>query len=121
MLEPLVVDITPADFCLESPLEQKGLVTNPEAINISNLAYQWYTVDAANAETAISGENQVNYTPKLPITAGPKKYRLKVGYVINGNKYCPQIATKDITVTAKPVKPTITPGPILGTATAVTF
>lgn len=121
VLEPLVVDITPADFCLESPLAQKGLVTNPEATNITDLAYQWYTVDATNAETAISGANQVNYTPTLPITAGPKKYRLKVGYVINGNKYCPQIATKDITVTAKPVKPTITPGTILGTATAVTF
>jgi hypothetical protein len=121
VLQPLVVDITPADFCLESPLAQKGLVTNPEATNITDLAYQWYTVDATNAETAISGENQVNYTPTLPITAGPKKYRLKVGYVINGNKYCPQIATKDVTVTAKPLKPTITPGTITGTATAVTF
>ncbi len=120
VLEPLVVDFTPADFCLESPLAQKGLVTNPEVTNIPDLAYQWYTV-TGGVETAISGATAKDYTPSAPATVGTKTHRLKVGYLINGNKYCPQWADHDVTVTAKPVKPTITPGTITGTATAVTF
>nr|WP_315420105.1 hypothetical protein [uncultured Pedobacter sp.] len=120
VLQPLAVTFTPADFCLESPLAQIGNVSSTDA-NTQSFAYQWYTFDAADVETPISGATQPNYTPELPITAGPKKYRLKAGYVINGNKYCPQDATNTITVTPKPVKPTITPGTITGTATAVTF
>ncbi|QXU43207.1 hypothetical protein [Pedobacter sp. D749] len=119
VLKPLVVTFTPANFCLESPLAQIGNVSSID-VNTQAFAYQWYTVDGT-VETAISGENQISYTPALPITAGPKKYRLKAGYVINGNKYCPQDATETITVTPKPVKPTITPGIINGTAPAVTF
>ncbi|NTD99234.1 hypothetical protein G6M26_47980 [Agrobacterium tumefaciens] len=120
VLKPLVVDFTPANFCLESPLAQVGSVTNPDATNIPNLAYQWYTVDGTN-ETAISGATAKDYTPSAPATVGKKKHRLKVGYVINGNKYCPQWADHDVTVTAKPTKPTITPGTITGTTSAVTF
>ncbi|GGE46145.1 hypothetical protein EV200_104396 [Pedobacter psychrotolerans] len=120
VLKPLVVDFTPANFCLESPLAQVGLVTNPEDPTITTLAYQWYTVDGAN-ETAISGAIAKDYTPSAPATVGTKKHRLKVGYVIGGKNYCPQTADHDITVTAKPTKPTITPGTLIGTATAVTF
>jgi hypothetical protein len=120
VLEPLTVNFTPADFCLESPLAQIGAVTNPEATNIPDLAYQWYTV-TGGVETAISGATAKDYTPSAPATVGTKTHRLKVGYVINGNKYCPQWADHDVKVTAKPVKPTITPGTITGTATAVTF
>ncbi|MFW0717465.1 hypothetical protein [Pedobacter sp. N23S346] len=120
VLEPLVVDFTPADFCLESPLAQKGKVSSPDA-NTQAFAYQWYTLDGANAETAISGATAKDYTPSAPATVGTKKHRLKVGYVIGGKNYCPQTADHDITVTAKPTKPTITPGTLTGTATAVTF
>jgi hypothetical protein len=120
VLEPLFVDITPADFCLESPLAQIGNVSSPDA-NTQSFTYQWYTFDAADVETPISGATQPNYTPDLPITAGTKKYKLKAGYLINGNKYCPQDKIKPITVTPKPVKPTIIPGTITGTAPAVTF
>lgn len=121
VLKPLVVTFTPADFCLESPLAQIGAVTNPDATNIPDLAYQWYTVTAGGVETAISGATAKDYTPTAPATVGTKTHRLKVGYVINGNKYCPQWADHNVTVTAKPVKPTITPGTITGTTTAVTF
>ncbi|MBT2561659.1 hypothetical protein J7E50_12515 [Pedobacter sp. ISL-68] len=120
VLQPLTVNFTPADFCLESPLAQVSAVTNPDATNIPTLAYQWYTV-TGGVETAISGATTKDYTPSAPATVGTKTHRLKVGYVINGNKYCPQWADHDVTVTAKPVKPTITPGTITGTATAVTF
>jgi hypothetical protein len=120
VLKPLVVNFTPADFCLESPLAQVGAVTNPDATNIPDLAYQWYTV-TGGVETAISGATAKDYTPTAPATVGTKTHRLKVGYVINGNKYCAQWADHDVNVTAKPVKPTITPGTITGTATAVTF
>jgi hypothetical protein len=120
VLQPLVVEFIPANFCLESPLAQKGNVVNPDATNIPDLAYQWYTIDGT-VETAIPGAIEKDYTPSAPATVGTKKYRLKVGYLINGNKYCPQWADNNVTVTAKPVKPTITPGTITGTATAVTF
>jgi hypothetical protein len=120
VLKPLVVDFTPANFCLESPLAQVGSVTNPEDPTITTLAYQWYTV-TGGVETAISGATAKNYTPSAPATVGTKTHRLKVGYVIGGNNYCAQYADHDITVTPKPVKPTITPGTITGTATAVTF
>jgi len=119
VLKPLVVNFTAADFCVESPQTQKGSVTNPEDPTITSLAYQWYTV-TGGSETAIAGENRKDYTPATP-TVGTKTYRLKVGYVINGNKYCPQTADHDVTVSAKPSKPTITPAQITGTAGAVTF
>lgn len=120
VLKPLVVDFTPANFCLESPLAQVGSVTNPEDPTITTLAYQWYTVDGT-VETAIAGATAKDYTPSAPATVGTKKHRLKVGYVIGSKNYCAQTADHDITVTAKPTKPTITPGTITGTATAVTF
>lgn len=119
VLKPLVVNFTPADFCLESPLAQIGNVSSPDA-NTQAFAYQWYTVDGT-VETAIPGQTTKDYTPSAPATVGIKTHRLKVGYVINGNKYCPQWADHDVKVTAKPVKPTITPGIITGTASAVTF
>jgi len=119
VLEPLVVDFTPADFCLESPLAQIGNVSSPDA-NTQSFAYQWYTVDGT-VETAIPGQTTKDYTPSAPATVGIKTHRLKVGYVINGNKYCPQWADHDVKVTAKPAKPTIIPGTSNGTATAVTF
>ena len=119
VLEPLVVNFTPADFCLESPLAQIGNASSPDA-NTQAFAYQWYTVDGT-IETAIPGQTTKDYTPSAPATVGIKTHRLKVGYVINGNKYCPQWADHDVKVTAKPVKPTITPGTITGTASAVTF
>ena len=121
VLKPLVVKFTPADFCLENPLAQVGNVENPESDNIPVLAYQWYTVTGEGGEeeeTAISGATRKDYTP---VTVGEKKYRLKAGYVINVNKYCPHWADHNGTVTTKPVKPTIIPGTITGTATAVTF
>lgn len=121
VLKPLLVDFAPANFCLESPLVQVGSVTNPDATNIPDLAYQWYTVDAGGVETAISGVTTKDYTPSAPATVGTKKHRIKVGYVINGKNYCSQTADHEITVTPKPVKPTITPGSITGTASAVTF
>ncbi|MFD2580967.1 hypothetical protein ACFSR6_00585 [Pedobacter vanadiisoli] len=120
VLKPLVVNFTPADFCLESPLAQVGTVTNPEDPTITTLAYQWYTV-TGGVETAITGATAKDYTPSAPATVGTKTHRLKVGYVINGNKYCAQWADHDVTVTAKPAKPVITPGTITGTASAVTF
>lgn len=120
VLKPLMVDFTPANFCLESPLAQVGSVTNPEDPTITTLAYQWYTV-TGGVETAISGVTTKDYTPSAPATVGTKTHRLKVGYVIGGKNYCAQTADHDITVTAKPLKPTITPGTITGTATAVTF
>lgn len=120
VLQPLVVDFTPANFCLESPLAQVGTVSSSDT-NTQDFAYQWYTVDAAGVETAISGQTAKDYTPSAPATVGKKMHRLKAGYVINGNKYCAKWADHDITVTAKPTKPTITPGTITGTASAVTF
>lgn len=119
VLKPLVPDFTVANFCVEAPLAQLGTVTNPEDPTITTLAYQWYTV-VGTTETAIAGATDKDYTPVTP-TVGITKYRLKVGYVIGGNKYCPQTVDKDVTVTAKPTKPTITPAQISGTASAVTF
>lgn len=119
VLKPLVPDFAAANFCVETPIAQVGIITNPEDPTITSLAYQWYTV-VGTTETAISGATQKDYTPVSP-TVGTTKYRLKVGYVINGNKYCAQTVDHDVTVTAKPTKPTITPAQISGTATAVTF
>ncbi|WP_316824870.1 hypothetical protein [Pedobacter miscanthi] len=119
VLKPLVPNFAAADFCIETPIAQVGTIINPEDPAITSLAYQWYTV-AGTTETAIAGANQKDYTPASP-TVGTTKYRLKVGYVINGNKYCAQTVDHDVTVTAKPTKPTITPAQILGTANAVTF
>jgi len=120
VLQPLVVDFIPANFCLESPLAQVGTVSSPDA-NTQAFVYQWYTLDGAGAETAIPGATAKDYTPSAPATVGTKKHRLKAGYLIDGKNYCPQTADHDITVTPKPTKPTITPGTITGTATAVTF
>ena len=119
VLQPLVVEFIPANFCLESPLAQIGTVSSPDA-NTQAFAYQWYTVDG-NAETAIPGATAKDYTPSAPATVGKKMHRLKAGYVINGNKYCAKWADHEIEVTPKPTKPTITPGTIKGTANAVTF
>ncbi|MGN7986774.1 hypothetical protein ACTJKC_05495 [Pedobacter sp. 22226] len=118
VLKPLVPDFAEANFCVETPVAQVGTVTNPESA-INTLAYQWYTV-VGTTETAISDATQKDYTPVSP-AVGTTKYRLKVGYVINGNKYCAQTVDHDVTVTAKPAKPTITPAQISGTANAVTF
>ena len=120
VLKPLVPSFTAADFCVESPIAQVGSVINPESANITTLAYQWYTV-GTSGETAIAGANSLTYTPAAPITVGVTKYRLKVGYLINGSKYCAQTVDHDVTVSAKPTKPTITPSQISGTAGAVTF
>lgn len=119
VLKPLVPKFTPAGFCVETPLAQVGTVVNPEDPTITSLAYQWYTV-SGGAETIISGANTPSYTPTAP-TVGVTTYRLKVGYVINGNKYCAQVVDHDVTITAKPTKPTITIGTVNGTAAAVTF
>lgn len=119
VLKPLVPTFTALDFCVESPLAQVGSVVNPDS-KIPTLAYQWYVV-TSSGETAISGATNLSYTPAAPISVGVTKYRLKVGYLINGNKYCAQWVDHDVTVTAKPSKPTITPSQISGTASAVTF
>lgn len=119
VLRPLVPDFAAANFCVEAPLTQVGTVTNPEDPTITSLAYQWYTV-TGSTETAISGAIAKDYTPASP-TVGTTKYRLKVGYVIGGNKYCPQTVDHDVIVSAKPTRPTLTPTQISGTATAVTF
>ncbi|MCZ4244651.1 hypothetical protein [Pedobacter punctiformis] len=119
VLKPLVPVFTPAGFCVETPLAQVGTVTNPENPAITTLAYQWYTV-SGGVETIIAGATNSSYTPATP-TVGTTTFRLKVGYVINGNKYCPQFIDHDVTVTAKPGKPTITVGTANGTAAAVTF
>ncbi len=120
VLQPLVVEFIPANFCLESPLAQVGTVSSPDA-NTQAFVYQWYTLDGAGAETAIPGATAKDYTPSAPAIVGTKKHRLKAGYLIDGKNYCPQTADHDIMVTPKPTKPTITPGTITGTATAVTF
>ncbi|WP_316804003.1 hypothetical protein [Pedobacter nototheniae] len=119
VLKPLVPAFTPAGFCVETPLPQVGTVTNPEDPAITTLAYQWYTV-SGTTETIIAGATSLSYTPASP-SVGTTTYRLKVGYVINGNKYCPQIVDHDVVITAKPGKPTITVGTANGTAAAVTF
>lgn len=120
VLKPLVPAFTPAGFCVETPIEQTGTVTNPES-SITTLAYQWYTV-SGGVETAIAGATSVSYTPtSAQSTVGTTTYRLKVGYVIGGNKYCPQVVDHDVVITAKPGKPTITVGTANGTAAAVTF
>ncbi|WP_421940863.1 hypothetical protein [Pedobacter sp.] len=119
VLKPLAPTITPANFCVESPLAQVGNVTNPEDPTKAALVYQWYTV-SGGTETIIAGANTKDYTPTAP-TVGSITYRLKVGYEINGSKYCPQTTDQTITVTAKPTKPTITIGTAQGTAGAVTF
>ncbi|MGM9477366.1 hypothetical protein ACS5PU_13080 [Pedobacter sp. GSP4] len=119
VLRPLVPDFAAANFCVESPLTQVGTVTNPEDPTVTTLAYQWYTV-VGTTETAISGATNKDYTPASP-SVGTTKYRLKVGYLIGGNKYCAQTVDHDVTVTAKPTKPTVTIGTAQGTAGAVTF
>ncbi|SDD75227.1 hypothetical protein [Pedobacter soli] len=119
VLKPLVPDFAAANFCVEAPLTQVGTIINPEDPTITTLAYQWYTV-TGSAETAIAGATSKDYTPVSP-TVGTTKYRLKVGYVIGGNKYCPQTVDHDVVVSAKPTKPTLTPAQISGTANAVTF
>lgn len=121
VLKSLTADFTPVTFCVEgTPLALKGAVTNPEDPTITTLAYQWYTVNGG-VETAIAGATAIDYTPNGTITVGTIKYRLKTGYLINGKKYCPAISNdKDVVVTAKPSKPTITPTQITGTG-EVTF
>ncbi|RZK67045.1 MAG: hypothetical protein EOO92_24635 [Pedobacter sp.] len=118
VLKPLVVDFTNVDFCVASPQQQTGSVTSNDQL-ATTLAYQWYTL-TGTTENIISGATQADYTPTNP-TVGTTKYRLKVGYLIGANKYCPAFVDKDVTVTAKPTKPTITPTQIQGTAGAVTF
>ena len=119
VLKPLIPAFTPAGFCVETPVAQVGSVTNPEDPTITTLAYQWYTV-SGSTESIIAGATNPSYTPTAP-TVGTTTYRLKVGYVINGNKYCAQIVDHDVNITAKPTKPTITIGTVNGTAAAVTF
>ncbi|SES18833.1 hypothetical protein [Pedobacter rhizosphaerae] len=119
VLKPLVPTITPAPFCVESPLAQIGNVTNPEDPTKAALVYQWYTV-SGSTETIINGANTKDYTPTAP-TVGSVTYRFRVGYEINGSKYCAQTVDETITVTAKPTKPTLTIGTAHGTAGAVTF
>ncbi|WP_421940867.1 hypothetical protein [Pedobacter sp.] len=119
VLKPLLPSFTPANFCIESPVQQVGSVVNPEDPIISTIAYQWYTL-SGGVENIIVGENSKDYTPVNP-TAGTKTYRLKVGYLINGNKYCPQIIDHNVTINPKPAKPNVTNSTIIGTANAVTF
>lgn len=119
VLKPLLPSFTPANFCIESPAQQVGSVINPEDPIISTIVYQWYTV-SGGVENIIVGETSKDYTPVNP-TAGAKTYRLKVGYLINGNKYCPQIIDHDVTISPKPAKPNVTNSIIIGTASAVSF
>lgn len=118
VLKPLVVDFTKADFCVASPQQQTGNVTNTDP-KITTLAYQWYSI-SGTTENIIPGATSPTYTPTNP-TVGKTLYRLKVGYLIGANKYCPVVADHEITVSPKPTKPTITPTQIQGTAEAVTF
>jgi hypothetical protein len=119
VLKPLVPSFVPANFCVENPLAQLGSIVNPEDPLITQIAYQWYTV-SAGAETILVGENSKDYTPVNP-TVGTHTYRLKVGYIIGGNKYCAQTIDHDVTVSPKPGKPNINSNTIQGTAGAVTF
>ncbi|SES18983.1 hypothetical protein [Pedobacter rhizosphaerae] len=119
VLKPLVPSFVPANFCVESPLAQLGSVVNPEDPLITQIAYQWYSV-SGGVETILAGENSKDFTPVNP-TVGTTTYRLKVGYIIGGNKYCAQTIDHDITVSPKPGKPNINSNTIQGTAGAVTF
>jgi len=119
VLKPLVLAFTPANFCVENPQKQTGSVVNPESPLLASLAYQWYKVNAGT-ESIIAGETTKDYTPVNEVV-GVHTYRLKVGYLINGNKYCPQIIDHDITVSPKPGKPNVAGSTIIGTANAVTF
>ncbi|WP_316797878.1 hypothetical protein [Pedobacter frigidisoli] len=120
VLKPLTVDFTSANYCIESPLTQVGTVSSTDP-NTTTFAYQWYTV-SGSTETAISGATQKDYTPTVAASSvGTTKYLLRAGYLIGTNKYCPETAQHDVVVSAKPTKPTITPGSAIGGATPVTF
>jgi hypothetical protein len=111
-LAPISVAFTSADYCSEniSTTTFTGTVTANDP-NATTYAYQWYTVDAGGAETAISGATNATYNPTIVNNTNADittKYRLKTGYLIGGLKYCGTTVDHDVKTLAKPTTPTVT-------------
>lgn len=110
---PIAAAFTFLDYCSENAAASAfaGSAVSTDAVN--TFAYQWYTV-AATVATPIPGATSASYTPTLlnettsDITT---TYRLQVGYLLNGNKYCGTFIDHDVKVLAKAVKPTVTVTP----------
>lgn len=110
-LAPIAAQFTFADYCSEnaatSAFTGSASASDP---NVSTYAYQWYTV-VSGTPTAISGATSASYTPTLLNTTTSDittTYRLQVGYLINGSKYCGTFVDHDVKVLAKPTKPAVT-------------
>lgn len=108
--------ITPAftflDYCSENAAAPAnaftGSVTSTDAV--TTYAYQWFEV-VTGTPTAIPGATSASYTPtKLNATTTDitTTYRLQVGYLVNGNKYCGTFVDHDVKVLAKAAKPSVT-------------
>lgn len=118
VFKPLTVDFVAADYCIEDAAGQTFTAEPTTTDAHTTYAYQWFTVDGTT-ETAISGATAATYTPDPAIPAGTTTtYRLKAGYLVGTLAYCSQQGDNDVTVTAKPAKPTIT---VSGGATGETL
>src|SRR3546814_416389 len=107
VFEPLTVNFTAADYCIEDAAGQTFTANNTTTDTYKTYAYQWYTFDGTT-ETAIPGATAATYQPDVDIAAGTTTtYRLKAGYSVGGSAYCSNFGDNDVTVTAKPTKPII--------------
>ncbi|ACU03859.1 hypothetical protein [Pedobacter heparinus] len=115
VLPTLTPTITAANsYCTE----QAGTTTftgsaTPAAPSGAELVYQWYTYDGTT-ETIIAGQTDpasfhptVTNSGSTPINA---IYRLKVAYKVGTLLYCPQTASKTVSVLPRPTTPAITIG-----------
>lgn len=113
----LTATLDASDYCFEDAGDQEFEVTTSSTDTYATFGYQWYTV-VGGTETPIAGATNATYAPNAAIAVGTTTtYRVKVGYLVGGSRYCSAIQTEDVTVAARPSTPTITIG---GTATGET-
>lgn len=108
VLQPLAIEFIGDDYCSEDVVttEFEVNVTSSDP-NVSTYAYQWYIV-TGGVESAIDDATEEAFNPTVANPDEQTTYRVRVGYLIGGNKYCSVTTEKTITVLPKPTKPTIT-------------
>lgn len=95
-----------SDYCEESIPVFTATATSTDSY--TTYAYQWYTTDGTT-DSPIAGATDKIYTPERLLAGNTTSYKVRIGYEVNTAKYCSNLsAAKEVSVTAKPTKPTIT-------------
>ncbi|SFS61625.1 hypothetical protein [Sphingobacterium wenxiniae] len=102
----LTATVNAPEYCEEDPATFTATPVSADAYTA--FAYQWYTV-VGGVDTPIAGATSATYEPQDVLAGTTITYKVRIGYLVGTSKYCSYTTTgTDVTVTAKPSKPTIT-------------